>query len=382
MPAPSLVHLARKACIKIIKRIDDIGLARYDLIRPILQKIENPEHLRELELKSPHLLEHDAELWMEFIKRDIPGSAKLILPENPDSWYDVYHELLEKAAMEVNKDAERMKLALLGLDSKKARHSSKVVDMRKIHLPKEKPTAIQRYAFLDRKMGGLAPVFVPAAAKEGGRGITPYDQTPRWKFETPKIPRPVAAPKKSALPLVKRNHRLCIPTHRLNSSASQVVNAPRSLIEDYKRPIEQSIPKPTSRDPRSPSASTTTAITTTTPTTTTTKTTNLSLRTSSRDPAAIQPQILPPSSSSPTTPSRTSTIRRQNSLPARREEKASVLSATSPTTTKMTNTNETGDDSNTSAAKSPPPPSLPRPAIRKRPIAECVFVKPKKRRLL
>ncbi|KAL2372711.1 RNA polymerase II transcription factor SIII subunit A [Blastomyces gilchristii SLH14081] len=382
MSVPSLVHLARKACMKIIKRIDDIGLARYDLIRPILQKIENPEHLRELELKSPHLLEHDAELWMEFIKRDVPGYDKLILPENPESWYDVYHELLEKTAMEVDKDAERMKRALLGLDSKKARHSSKVVDTQKMRLPKEKPTAIQRYAFLDRKMGGIAPVFVPAAPKEGGRGITPYDQTPRWKFETPKIPRSAPAPKKSALPLVKRNHRLCIPTHRLNSSASQVVNAPRSLIEAYKRPIEQSIPRPTTRDLRS-SSSTTPTITTQS-TTTTTKTTNLSLRPSPRDPGSNQSKTLVPSSASPTTPSRPSPIRRHNSLPTRREEQASMFSTTSPTTTKTTDTHQAGDDSHTSAAKPPPPPSsppLPRPAVRKRPVAEYVLVKPKKRRL-
>ncbi|KLJ06058.1 hypothetical protein EMPG_10502 [Blastomyces silverae] len=379
MSVPSLVHLARKGCMKIIKRIDDIGLARYDLIRPILQKIENPEHLRELELKSPHLQEHDAELWMEFIKRDVPGSAKLILPENPDSWYDVYHELLDKAAMEVDKDAERMKRALLGLDSQKARQSSKVVDTRKMRLPKEKPTAIQRYAFLDRKMGGIAPVFIPAAPKEGGRGITPYDQTPRWKFETPKIPRSTPAPKKSVLPLVKRNQRLCIPTHRLNSSASQVVSAPRSLIDDYKRPIEQSIPRPTTRDPRSSSSSSSSSTTTTA-----TKTTNLSLRPSSRDPGSNPSKILPPSSASPTTPSRPSPIRRQNSLPTRREEQASVFFATSPTTAKMTDTHQVGDDSHTSAANPPPhsPPPLPRPVIRKRPVAEYVLVKPKKRRLL
>lgn len=33
--------------------IDDVGLARYDLIRPVLVKIENPEHL----VSSPALID-------------------------------------------------------------------------------------------------------------------------------------------------------------------------------------------------------------------------------------------------------------------------------------------------------------------------------------
>lgn len=257
-----------------------------------------------------------------------------------------------------------MKLALLGLDSKKAKHSSKVVDTQKMRLPKEKPTAIQRHAFLDRKMGGISPLFVPAAKQSGGRGTTPYDQAPRWKFEAPKVPRPAA--KKSALPFVKRNQRLCIPTHRLNSSASQVVNAPRSLIEDYKRPIEQNIPRPKTRDPRS-SYSTTTGG-------------SVSLSPCSRNPGSKQSKILTPSS--PTTPSRTSGISRQNSLITKNEE-ASV-SATSPITVRIHGSGEPGDSHNSTmkALQNTSQPSLPRPVVRKRPVSESVLVKPKKRRLL
>ncbi|OAX79518.1 hypothetical protein ACJ72_06160 [Emergomyces africanus] len=364
MPAPSLLHLARKACMKIIKRIDDIGLARYDLIRPILQKIENPEQLHELELKSPHLLEHDAEFWIEFIKRDVPGFDELVLPENPDSWYDVYHELLEKTAREVDKDAERMKLALLGLDSKKAKHSSKVVDTKKMRLPREKPTAIQRHAFLDRKMGGISPVFVPTMKQSGGRGLTPFDQAPRWKFEAPKITRPAA--KKSALPFVKRNQRLCIPTHRLNSSASQIVNAPRSLIEDYKRPIEQNIPRPKTKDPRASSI--------------TEPNLGLSINPCSRDPGSNKSKIV--TSSSPTTPSRTSGISRQNSLLFKKEE-ASVPETASPIAARMIHGSSPGDShtSATKALQNATQPNFARLPVRKRPASESVFVKPKRRRL-
>ncbi|OJD14229.1 hypothetical protein AJ78_05415 [Emergomyces pasteurianus Ep9510] len=319
----------------------------------------------ELELKSPHLLEHDAEFWIEFIKRDVPGFDELVLPENPDSWYDVYHELLEKTAREVDKDAERMKLALLGLDSKKAKHSSRVVDTKKMRLPREKPTAIQRHAFLDRKMGGISPIFVPTTKQAGGRGLTPFDQTPRWKLEAPKIPRPAA--KKSALPFVKRNQRLCIPTHRLINSASQIVNAPRSLIEDYKRPIEQNIPRPKTRDPRS-SSTTETNI-------------GLSISPCSRDPGSKKPKLL--ISSSPTSPSRTSSISRMNSLITKKEEEGSVSVTTSPRADRMIHGSDPGHR-HTSATKSlqnSTKPNLSRLSVRKRPVSESVLVHPKRRQL-
>ncbi|EEH37134.1 hypothetical protein PAAG_07552 [Paracoccidioides lutzii Pb01] len=364
MPAPSLLHLARKSCMRMIKRIDDIGLARYDLIRPVLQKIENPEQLHELELKSPHLLDHDAELWIEFIKRDVPRFDELVLPENPESWYDVYHELLEKTAREVDEDAERMKLALLGLDSHKAKHSSMMVDTRQMRLPREKPTAIQRQAFLDRKMGGIRPVFVSGGKPSGGRGLNPLDQSARWRLEASRIPRPTA--KKSALPFVKRNQRLCIPTHRLNSSATQIVNAPRSLIEDYKRPIEQNIPKPKTGDPRSPA--------------------HKNIKPSPRDPKSEDLKTL---TSSPTTTSpRTSALLKQNPSPTEKEEAPVTLRSrleirphgntpkdttyTTPTKLPPNSPKIKGDNEKLSPS---------RLVIRKRPVLDSVLMKPKKRRL-
>ncbi|KAK2744644.1 hypothetical protein FQN55_006562 [Onygenales sp. PD_40] len=362
MPAPSLLQLARKACIKIIKRIEDIGLARYDLIRPILLKIENPEQLHELELKSPHLLEYDAELWIEFIKRDVPRFNELVLPKNPDSWYDVYHELLEKTAREVDEDAERMRLALLGLDSKKAKHGSKVVDTRKMQLPKEKPTAIQKYAFLDRKMGGIAPVFVPAAKPSGGRGLTPYNQAPRWKFETPKLPR--QAPKKSGLPFVKRNTKLCIPTHRLNNNASQVVRAPRSLVEDYKRPPE---PKISKQDGRATQAGTTP--------------TRTSTRTGTVDSKSSNQHSLPSPAPSPH-----HSIIAKSSPPVAGRYKTSAASP--PPIGPYASPPEESHSSNAKPLPNIPkfnlddqkPANPPRPPVRKRPAPESALIMPKKRR--
>ena len=45
MPVDKLSDLARRACVKNIKRLFDIGECPYDLIRPALLKIESPEQL-------------------------------------------------------------------------------------------------------------------------------------------------------------------------------------------------------------------------------------------------------------------------------------------------------------------------------------------------
>lgn len=153
-----------------------------------------------------------------------------------------------------------MKRALMGIDSQKEKQKAKIVDAEKLRLPNEKPSSMQKYAFHDRMMGGIAPVFVRATPSASSRGITPYDQTPRWKFEKPKLPSK-QPPKKSAFPFLnKRNQRLCIPTHRLNNAASQVMRAPRALVEDYKleaRPSPSTFPsKSVDNKPSQPSKST------------------------------------------------------------------------------------------------------------------------------
>lgn len=45
MPAPSLLELARKECIKNIQNINHVGTLEYEIVRPLLLKLTNPEQL-------------------------------------------------------------------------------------------------------------------------------------------------------------------------------------------------------------------------------------------------------------------------------------------------------------------------------------------------
>ncbi|PWY93302.1 hypothetical protein BO94DRAFT_460744 [Aspergillus sclerotioniger CBS 115572] len=210
MPPPSLLQLCTAIAIRNVKHLDDIGNMPYTLARPFLLKVESPEKLRSLELNSPHIMRDDEELWLEFIKRDIPRWEEYDLPEKPDCWYDVYCDLREQVQRAVDEDAEKLKLALDGISSEREKHSAKLVtDRRIIGLPRERPTAKQRYASFDRRMGGIAPT----------------------------------KKKNSIFTATRRNTVLAVPTKHLNNRATQVRQAPRSLIEEHRRPAEPAVPR-------------------------------------------------------------------------------------------------------------------------------------------
>ncbi|KAL3474328.1 RNA polymerase II transcription factor SIII subunit A-domain-containing protein [Aspergillus californicus] len=231
MPAQTLRQLCTATAIRNVKFLNDIGNIPYALARPFLLKIESPEKLRALEIQSPHLMRDDAELWHEFIRRDIPKSDEISLPEQPDCWYDLYCELREEIQRAVDEDAEKLKMALDGISTERAKHSAKfVTDRRVVPLPRERPTAKQRYASFDRKMGGIKPAF----SSKGGTGSSADPMgSPLWSFERPSAPRPQK--KGNIFAAKKRNPALAVPTKQLNNRATQVRQAPRSLIEEHRR---------------------------------------------------------------------------------------------------------------------------------------------------
>lgn len=183
------------------------------------------------------------ELWLGFIKRDIPKWEEYDIPENPESWYETYCELRERVQREVDKDAEKLKIAMEGINSERAKHSAKFVgDQRTLRLPQQRPSARQRYASYDRRVGGITPVF--AAPSSATLASDPLG-APAWTFERPQIPRSGMpdSKKKNSIFAPKRNKALAVPTKQLNNRATQVKAAPRSLIEEHRQPPEARVTK-------------------------------------------------------------------------------------------------------------------------------------------
>ncbi|KAJ5295265.1 hypothetical protein PENANT_c001G04378 [Penicillium antarcticum] len=222
MPARSLLRLATAMAIRHVKVLDNLGSLPYALARPILLKVDNPQKLHALELASPQFADHDKELWIEFIKRDIPSWDQYELPEESNDWYQVYCDLGEQVERSLEADAEKMKMALDGITNQRARLTPKILPQGKsAHMAGARPSTKQRYASWDRKMGGIKPVHDPTS----------------WIFNAPSLPREGGvSKKKSIFAPQKRNSALSVPSKQLNSRASQVTRAPQSLVEDHRRP--------------------------------------------------------------------------------------------------------------------------------------------------
>ena len=77
----------------------------------------------ELEENSPHLRDHTAELWRDFIRRDVPSysspTALIPEPKNPHSWSKVYRKLQREALRDAERDAEALEAAMSGLQAAK-----------------------------------------------------------------------------------------------------------------------------------------------------------------------------------------------------------------------------------------------------------------------
>ena len=138
MSTPSLTSLAQRACIKNIALINDVGDASYDLVKPLLQKIQNPDQLYEFEQNSPQLVGQDAEIWQEFCRRDIPQYDKdPTEPTNPASWFKLYKKLYKDSQQEIAKDAELLKATMASIKNKQAQNKVQQVELKGVKIAAE-----------------------------------------------------------------------------------------------------------------------------------------------------------------------------------------------------------------------------------------------------
>ncbi|KAI6811172.1 hypothetical protein KC340_g17499 [Hortaea werneckii] len=132
MPAPTLTSIAQRACVRALPNITDVSDIPYDLLRPVLKKIINPSHLREIEQNSPHIGDADAELWRSFIARDIPNwQEKIIEPKNPRSWWKVHRKLVREEERAKEEQEAQLAAAMSGIkqekDANRAQYVQKVI---------------------------------------------------------------------------------------------------------------------------------------------------------------------------------------------------------------------------------------------------------------
>ncbi|CAI7662028.1 unnamed protein product [Penicillium pancosmium] len=376
MPAPTLKQLATATAIKHVKMLDDIGSLPYALARPMLLKVDNPEKLHSMELLSPHLAEEDQEIWLEFIKRDIPQWDTYDIPRHSNQWYEIYCDLREEVQRSLDADAEKLKMAIDGIQSQKARLTPKIIAGPR---GKHRPSMRQIYASKDRKMGGIPPPVNKSSnissASDSSSSFT-FGGTSRVSGFGSAGSKP---PKKSIFAPQRRNNALAIPTKHLSTRASRVKQAPRSLIEEHRRPMDP--PASASASTSAPASSSTSR-----------RDINASVLTQSNGrirqdnkPVPSNPAFGPKSAALAEREARLQAIASGKPLPNADSKKpaSSGDGPSSPIKRPINKRRAVSPPSSAAPATSqasPPPLPAPRPAvIRKRP--DSVFIQPKRKRV-
>lgn len=126
-----------------------VGDLPYKLVRPILLKVQAPEQLHAIEQASPHLIGETDELWLNFIKRDVPNwETKRHMPSDPKNWLKVWKKLRKEAQEEMNQGKGDLVAALSSIKKEREKNQSTIVSTRQLPKPKQdwRSTANHNYA--------------------------------------------------------------------------------------------------------------------------------------------------------------------------------------------------------------------------------------------
>jgi len=129
MPVPSLYELARQRLIKNIDLLNDIGDIPFTFLETVLRNIQNPDQLQELEENCPQIQGETGDIWMKFIRRDIPEwDKKPHQPRDPRNWSKVYRKLKKDAEKEKLEQADALKRQMQSLQQDRAQNKTTIVD--------------------------------------------------------------------------------------------------------------------------------------------------------------------------------------------------------------------------------------------------------------
>ncbi|PMD32786.1 hypothetical protein L207DRAFT_518613 [Hyaloscypha variabilis F] len=231
MPAISLVDLCTKACIKNVRSLNDVGSFEYWKIRPILQRIESPEQLHQIELRSPQIRMEDAELWRAFIARDIPNwQTKNYAPKNPLKWYEVYCKYKKEQQREIERDQEILRNSMMGLKKERETHVSKVVDLRTLpKIPKD-PRMLAN--------NGGVPIGKSRGFKKEGASSLLWTAGSKTKLTDGKS---VLTRARREAKEISQMSKLSRPTHQLKGKMGQVTKAPAGMVREYQQASQPAV---------------------------------------------------------------------------------------------------------------------------------------------
>jgi elongin-A len=162
----------------------------------------------QLEQASPQIIGKDAEIWLGFIKRDIPDwHLKPHEPKDPKNWWKVYRKLKEDARKDSTAEEAMLKAALANIKTEKEQNTTSLASSyREVpQLPPPSRRARIQYNYLSGRTGS-----------KGANKMTLMEKI-----------RKEARDAKSS----KMNR----PTHELQKRATTVIKAPQQFVEDFRQ---------------------------------------------------------------------------------------------------------------------------------------------------
>lgn len=136
MPADTLYEMTKRQLIRNIHMLEDIGDLPYAFLAPVLRQIKNPDQLDNLEKNCPQILGETGEIWMKFIKRDIPDYEKQAhKPRDEKNWSKVYRKLKRDAEKEEEAQKEALKQQMQALQQNRQGHQTTIIEGRTGQIP-------------------------------------------------------------------------------------------------------------------------------------------------------------------------------------------------------------------------------------------------------
>jgi elongin-A len=211
--------------------LTDVGSFEYWKIRSILQRIESPEQLHQIELRSPQIRGEDAELWRAFIARDIPNwQTKNYSPKNPLKWYEVYVKYKKEEQKEIKRDEEILRNSMLGLKKERETHVSKVVDLRALPKVPKDPRMMAN--------NGGVPIGKSRGFKKEGASALMWTSGSKTKLTDGKS---VLTRARREAKEISQMSKLSRPTHQLKGKMGQVMRAPPGMVNEYQKATQPAL---------------------------------------------------------------------------------------------------------------------------------------------
>ena len=221
MSPPTLISMVQRACARNIPSMQDVGDMSYELVRPILKQIDNPQQLRNIEIASPHIADQDAELWKAFIARDIlQWEEKIIEPKNPASWWKVYRKLIREEERAKEEQEAQLRATMMGITKQKQENQTQFV-----------PKVIHQ----DVKSKAFAYGVPNSRAGSSGQIKTPTLQNAKTGDQVLRALRKqsaVATRQKGLSSTVFQPAKTMLPNARI-----QIAKPPQAMVREYAKPV-------------------------------------------------------------------------------------------------------------------------------------------------